>query len=112
MRGAVVGGADEEQVGLAVVVEVEEAGAGGGGEFCCSVSADERLRREIDFDGSGGGGDCAFGEFGERVAALVAIAGAEWRAEMFGGDLLEAGEMLARGGGVTFALVGAGDPEF
>ena len=52
------------------------------------------------------------GEFGERVAALVAVAGAEGRAEMIGGDFLEAGEMFACGGGVTFALVGAGDAEF
>ena len=31
---------------------------------------------------------------------------------MVGGDFLEAGEMFFRGGGVTFALVGAGDAEF
>ena len=109
-RGAVVGGADEEEVGLAVVVEVEEAGAGGGGEFCGGVS--ERLWREIYFDRSGGGGDRAFGEFGERVAALIAVAGAERSAEMIGGDFLKAGEMFTRGGGVTFALVGASDAEF
>ncbi len=51
-------------------------------------------------------------EFGERVAALIAVAGAEGRAEMIGGDFGEAGEMFARGGGVAFALVGAGDAEF
>ena len=42
-RGAVVGRADEEEVGLAVVVEIEEAGAGGGGERGAGVC--ERLCR-------------------------------------------------------------------
>ena len=51
-------------------------------------------------------------EFGERVAALVAVAGAEGRAEMIGGDFLESCEMFACGGGVAFALIGAGDAEF
>ena len=53
-----------------------------------------------------------WGQFGEREAALVAVACAERRAEMIGGDVLEFGEMFARGGGVAFALVGAGDAEF
>src|SRR5580692_4153759 len=86
-----------EEVGLIVAVVVDDANAGVARRHPTELTAGRCGHGECNFDRSGGGGDCALGEFGERVAALVAVSGAEGGAEMFGGDFLEAGEMLARG---------------
>src|SRR5262249_39948970 len=50
-------------------------------------------------------------EFGQRVAALISIAGAEWCAEVIGGDSLKAIQMFSGRLQIPFALVGAGDAE-
>src|SRR5579859_3584746 len=105
-------GAYVEEVGLTVAVVVDDANAGIAWQQPTKLTTGRCGYGERNFDRSGGGGEGALGEFGERVAALIAIAGAEGRAEMLGGDFLEAGEMLARSSGVALALVGASDAEF
>ena len=58
-------------------------------------------------DGRRGGLDL----LGERVSALVAIGRGHHRAELFVGDVLEAGEMDLGLGGIAGALQGAGEAE-
>src|SRR6266403_1299837 len=48
----------------------------------------------------------------ERIAALIAVARAERRSEMLGGDFLEARQMLPRCGCIALALKRARQPEF
>ena len=73
---------------------------------------DDRLLNEV----NGNGGRCvldrAARKFGEREAALIAVACAERCGDMVGGHLLEFGEMLFGGLGIAAALVGAGEAKF
>ncbi len=51
-------------------------------------------------------------QLGEREPALIAVSGPKRRAKMLGGYFLEFSEMLARGGRVAAALVGACETKF
>src|SRR5712692_1738581 len=88
-------GADEEQVGAAVAVIVEETGAGtradrGGRSLRALERFGNRLSDEADGNRSRGRGGYRAHEFGKGEAALVTKAGSERGAEMLLRDLLEA----------------------
>ena len=102
-----ISGADEEEIGFAVAIEIKKTCAGAGADGCADI-----LRREMHGDGGRDGERGIGDQFGEREAALIAVACAERSAEVIGGDVLKFGEVFAGRGGVPFALVGAGDAEF
>ena len=114
---AIGGGADEKEIGFAVAVVIEEAGAGARtdwrGRGCCLFNYFGYWARcETNGNCSGSVFRRAAREFGEREAALIAVGRAEGSAEMLGRYFLEFGEMLAGGGGVAAALISAGEAKF
>src|SRR5580704_3816735 len=107
--------AREEEIRLAVVVVVEEAGAVGGADRRCGRRGNglrDELRREMNRDGRRRVLHRASGKFSEREAALITVASAEGGGEMLGGHLLKFGEMLFGRLGIATALIGAGQAEF
>ena len=107
--------AHEEEIGFAVVVVVEETGAVGRADRRCSWRGDNcrnELWHEMNWNG---GRRILYGaarKFGEREAALIAVAGTERSGDMVGGHFLEFGEMVFGRFGIAAALVGASQPKF
>src|SRR5208283_3970468 len=104
--------ADQEKIGFAVPVIIEEAHAAAGTDGRSRRQAiGQRLLRVMNGNLRRGCDRRAVDKFRERVFALISVARAEWHAELLGIDSLEPLHRFTGGHGVTLPLVGARNSE-